>query len=103
MHTLNIFENVEFNKSGIKKQIINKGSNFYIVMFNLKKGEELPLHHCDIDGDLAIYIIEGEGVFLKKDGTLIAKKGELLIANIKEPHGLRAYTNMIALAAVTPH
>ncbi len=103
MRTLNIIENAEFNDNSMKKQMVNKGSSFYILNFNLKKGQELPLHHRDIDGELAIYIIEGEGVFLKEDGTFPAKKGEILIGNIREPHGLRAHTDMIAIAAVTPH
>lgn len=55
MHTLNIIENAEFSDISMKKQMVNKGSSFYILNFNLKKGQELPLHHRDIDGELAIY------------------------------------------------
>lgn len=103
MHALNLIDNAEFNDSSMKKHIINKGINFNVINFNLKKGQELPIHHRDIEGDFAICIIEGEGLFLTENGELPAKRGEVLLGKIKEPHGIKAHTDMIVIATVTPH
>ena len=54
----------------------------------------------DIQG---ILVIEGEGEFLGKDEAAIpAKTGDILISDIREPHGVRATTNMRIIVTIAP-
>jgi quercetin dioxygenase-like cupin family protein len=52
---------------------------------------------------LSIVVLEGSGFFLGKDGqTLPAGTGDVLIADIREPHGVRAVTDMRVLVTIAP-
>ena len=44
---------------------------FKILNFNFKAGQELPVHSHDIEGQLSLVILEGEGEFkeLRRSGT----------------------------------
>ena len=57
----------------------------------------------DLDGELSIQVLEGEGFFLgEKDSEIQAKKGDILISEIREPHGVRAKTQMRILVTIAP-
>ena len=76
---------------------------FKIINFNFKAGQELPVHSHDIEGQLSLVILEGEGEFLAKDNaTLPAKAGDVVISEIAEPHGLRAGTDLRLLVTIAP-
>jgi quercetin dioxygenase-like cupin family protein len=76
---------------------------FKIINFNFKAGQELPVHNHDIEGQLSLVIIEGEGEFLGKDNaTIPAKAGDVVISEISEPHGLRAKTDLRLLVTIAP-
>ena len=61
------------------------------------------MHSHDIDGQLSLVIIEGEGEFLGKDDTTLpAKTGDVVISDIAEPHGLRAKTDLRLLVTIAP-
>ena len=57
----------------------------------------------DIDGQLSLVIIEGEGEFLGEgDAAIPAKAGDVAISEIAEPHGLRAKTDLRLLVTIAP-
>ena len=73
------------------------------MLFNLRAGVTFPVHSHDLDGELSIHVIEGEGVFLGEGNTEIpAKTGQILISQIREPHGVRATTDMRIVVTIAP-
>ncbi len=74
-----------------------------ILNFNFRAGQELPIHSHDIEGQLSIAVLEGNGEFLGKEGnTLTANPGDVLISDISEPHGIRAKSDMRVLVTIAP-
>ena len=88
----------EFVTHDVKRFLVEKPEGF-----NFKAGQELPIHSHDIEGQLTIAVLEGEGEFLAKDGiALPAKPGDVLISDIAEPHGIRAIDNMRVIVTIAP-
>ena len=57
----------------------------------------------DVEGQLSIVVIEGEGEFLGNDGlTLPANTGDVLISDIREPHGILAISDMRVIVTIAP-
>ena len=103
MKRLNIYEENDFSEKAFKKLLVHDSPYFKILNFNFKAGQELPVHSHDIEGQLSLVIIEGQGEFLGKDGdTLPAKTGDVVISDIAEPHGLRAKTDLRLLVTIAP-
>lgn len=93
----------EFHPEHMKKFLVHDSAYFRIINFNLGAGVVFPVHSHDLDGQLSILVIEGEGEFLGKDETSIpAKSGDILISDIQEPHGVKATTNMRIIVTIAP-
>jgi quercetin dioxygenase-like cupin family protein len=92
-----------FEPLGPKRVLVHDSPYFKILNFNFKPGQGLPVHSHEVDGQLSIQVLEGEGDFLAKDGaTLPAAAGDILIAEIAEPHGVMARTPMRILVTIAP-
>jgi quercetin dioxygenase-like cupin family protein len=103
MRHIKVFEEGRFDDKAFTRLLVHDSQFFKIVNFNFRKGQELPIHSHDIEGQVSIAILEGEGEFLGKDGaTLPARAGDVLISDISEPHGLRATTDLRALVVIAP-
>ena len=103
MEKINFYEANDFGDKAFKRLLIHDSPYFKILNFNFKAGQELPVHSHDIEGQVSLVIIEGEGEFLGKDGaSLPAKAGDVLISEISEPHGLRAKTDLRLLVTIAP-
>ena len=103
MKKINLYEAGEFGDKGLKKLLVHDSPYFKILNFNFKAGQELPVHAHDIEGQVSLTVLEGEGEFLGKDGAAVpAKKGDVLISEIAEPHGLRAKTDLRLLVTIAP-
>lgn len=103
MKSLNIFTSNDFSEKGFKKLLVHDSPYFKIINFNFKAGQALPIHAHDIEGQLSILVLEGEGAFLGTDETIVpAKTGDVLVCDIAEPHGVRADTNMRVLVTIAP-
>jgi quercetin dioxygenase-like cupin family protein len=93
----------EFDEKHMKKFLIHDSPYFRIINFNLAAGIVFPVHSHDLEGQLSIQVIEGEGEFLGKDNTTMeAKTGDILISEIREPHGVRATTDMRIVVTIAP-
>jgi quercetin dioxygenase-like cupin family protein len=66
MKKVNLFEENGFNDLGMKKFLVHDSPYFKILNFNFKAGQQLPIHSHDLEGQLSILILEGEGEFLEK-------------------------------------
>jgi quercetin dioxygenase-like cupin family protein len=103
MKKINLYEENGFNDLNLSRFLVHDSPYFKILNFNFKAGQELPIHSHDVEGQLSIAILEGQGEFLAKDNaTLPAKAGDILISEINEPHGLRAKSNMRVLVTIAP-
>ncbi|MGA7576663.1 MAG: cupin domain-containing protein [Desulfobaccales bacterium] len=103
MKKINIFEANDFSEKSMKKLLVHDSPYFKIINFNFKAGQELPVHAHDSEGQVSLVVLEGEGEFLGKDGaTLPAARGDVLICEIAEPHGIRAKTELRLLVTIAP-
>ena len=103
MKKINLYEENDFNDLHMQRFLVHDSPYFKILNFNFKAGQELPIHSHDIEGQLSITVIEGEGEFLGKDQASIpAKQGDILISDIAEPHGIRAKSEMRVVVTIAP-
>ncbi len=103
MKKINIIEQNSFDDLSMKRLLVHDSAYFKVLNFNFKAGQELPIHSHDVEGQLSIAVLEGEGEFMGKDGaSLPAKMGDILIADISEPHGVKAASNMRVLVTIAP-
>jgi quercetin dioxygenase-like cupin family protein len=103
MKKVNLYEEKGFSDTGFARMLVHDSPYFKILNFNFKAGQELPIHSHDIEGQVSIAVLEGDGEFLGKDGaTLLAKAGDVLICEISEPHGLKAKSEMRVLVTIAP-
>lgn len=103
MKQINLFEANDFSDKGMKKLLVHDSPYFKILNFNFRAGQELPVHSHDIEGQVSLAILEGAGEFLGKDGASVpGKTGDVVIAEIAEPHGFRATTNVRLLVTIAP-
>ena len=92
-----------FHPEHMKKFLVHDSAYFRIINFNLGAGVVFPVHSHDLDGQLSIQVIEGEGEFLGDNDTSIpAKTGDMLISDIAEPHGVQAKTDMRIVVTIAP-
>ncbi|HDZ90893.1 MAG: ectoine synthase [Deltaproteobacteria bacterium] len=103
MKKVEIFKDNRFNDLHMSRYLVHDSPYFKILNFNFRAGQELPIHSHDIEGQLSIAVLSGEGEFLAKDGaTLPANPGDVLISDISEPHGVRAFTDLRVLVTIAP-
>ena len=104
MKKISLDETREFKEDGMTRFFLVQDSpHFKIINFNLSAGHTFPVHSHDLDGQLSILVIEGEGYFLGKDeAEMPAKTGDILISEIREPHGVRAASDMRILVTIAP-
>jgi quercetin dioxygenase-like cupin family protein len=100
---IEVFKEGRFSEKGMQKFLIHDSPYFRVLNFNFKSGQELGIHSHDVEGQLSIVVLEGEGEFLGKDGlTLAANTGDVLISDIREPHGILAFSDMRVIVTIAP-
>lgn len=104
MKVLKLDDTNEFNPGKMQRFFLVEDSpHFKLINFNLDEGVTFPVHSHDLDGELSILVLEGEGFFLGEDDAEIpAQKGDILISQIREPHGVRASSKMRILVTIAP-
>jgi len=104
MKKVELFKENGFNDLHMSRLLVHDSPYFKVLNFNFRAGQELPIHSHNLDGQVSIAVIEGEGEFLGKDGaTIPAGPGDVLISDIREPHGIRATTtDLRVLVTIAP-
>ncbi|MDI6852497.1 MAG: cupin domain-containing protein [Deltaproteobacteria bacterium] len=102
MKKVNLYEANDFSDASFKRLLVHDSPYFKILNFNFRAGQELPLHSHNIEGQVSMTILEGEGEFMGKDANLSAKAGDVLVCDISEPHGLRAKSDLRLLVTIAP-
>lgn len=93
----------DFSELNFRNFLVHDSPYFKILNFNFKAGQVLPVHSHDIEGQVSIVVLEGEGEFLGDEGAVLpAKTGNVLVSDISEPHGVKAVTNMRVLVTIAP-
>ena len=104
MRSVKLTETAEYTAGAMKRFFLVENSEYFkIINFNLDAGVTFPVHSHDLDGELSIQVLEGEGWFLGDNGAeTVAVPGDILISEIREPHGVRARTRMRILVTIAP-
>lgn len=102
MKKINIIEANEFSDQGMKRLLVHDSPYFKILNFNYRAGQHMPVHSHDLEGQVCMVILEGEGEFVGKDTTFPVKAGDVLVCDIAEPHGLKAKTDLRLLVTIAP-
>jgi len=104
MKILQLKDTDQFTPGAMKRFFLVEDSpSFKIVNFNLDAGVTFPVHSHDLDGELSIQVLEGEGFFLGEGELAVpAQQGDILISRIREPHGVRAKSKMRILVTIAP-
>jgi len=103
MKTIQLTTTDEFAAGSMKRFFLVEDSPYFkIINFNLDAGVTFPVHSHDLDGELSILVLGGEGSFLDGNKKIPAKAGDLLISQIREPHGVEAATRMRLLVTIAP-
>jgi quercetin dioxygenase-like cupin family protein len=98
-----VFEENGFSDKAMTNFLVHESPYLKIINFNFKAGQQLPVHAHDIDGQVSITVLEGRGEFIGAAGSrLPANPGDVLVADISEPHGIKADSDMRVLVAIAP-
>jgi len=98
-----VFKENSFSDKSMQNLLVHESPYMKVLNFNFKAGQELPIHSHDIEGQLSIVVLEGQGHFLADGGkTLDANTGDVLLSDISEPHGVRAVSDMRVLVTIAP-
>ncbi len=99
---IEIDEVAKFSKDRFGVELLHDSPNTRILLFCFEAGQELPVHSHDVESDVSICVLEGEGQFTGGEKDIPAKKGSLLVSPVSEPHGIKAKTRMKVLVSITP-
>ncbi|QJB57801.1 cupin domain-containing protein [Pseudodesulfovibrio sp. zrk46] len=103
MKKIELFEEHGFKDLTFSNYLVHESEFMKVINFNFKAGQQLPVHSHDLEGELTLTILEGEGEFLGADGvSMPAHIGDVLVSEIAEPHGVKAITDMRVLVTIAP-
>ncbi len=103
MKAVSLYEANDFDEKTMKRLLVHDSPYMKVLNFNFKAGQTLPVHNHDIEGEVCLTILEGEGEFLgAEDTSRPAKAGDVIITDISEPHGLNAFTDLRLLVTIAP-
>ena len=103
MKQVSMFTENGFSGERFTRLLVQDSPYFKIINFNFTAGQELPVHSHNLEGQVALTILEGEGLYLDgKSEPLPVKAGDVLISEIAEPHGLRATSDLRLLVVIAP-
>ena len=63
MKKISIYDEKDFSDKAFTKLLVHDSPYFKIINFNFKAGQELPVHSHDIEGQVSIAVLQGEGEF----------------------------------------
>lgn len=102
MKLVDLAECANFTADKLCRALLYDSPNMRILNFNFEPGQEMPVHSHDVDADVALLVLEGEGVFTGGPEPVPAKAGMLQIMPVSQTHGLRASTRLRLLVFIAP-
>ncbi|MDX1762773.1 MAG: cupin domain-containing protein [bacterium] len=98
----NIQDMARFEDDKMTVQITHDSVNFRQLLFCFKAGQELPVHSHDVDSEVIMAIIDGEGAVIEDEKAIDVRRGDVVIGAVRIPHGIVAKTEMKVLVTITP-
>jgi quercetin dioxygenase-like cupin family protein len=102
MKVFNLQDTAKFSQERFFRELIFDSPNLRVLNFNFEPGQELPVHSHPADSEVALLVLEGEGVFTGGPEEIPAKPGVMQIMPVTEPHGLKALTRLRLLVVIAP-
>ncbi len=102
MTKFEIDEIANFSEENFWMKIVHDSPNIRLILFCFEPGQELPVHSHDVESEVVLHVVDGEGFFTGGEEDVPAKKGSTLVSQVSEPHGIRATTRMKVLVGITP-
>lgn len=103
MKRINLFKDTDFSEKTMRRLLVHDSPYFKILNFNFLPGQSLPVHAHDIEGQVSLFVLEGEGDYLTgKEHNIPVAAGDLVVCDIAEPHGVHARTPMRVLVTIAP-
>ena len=102
MKKIALYEENGFKDLTFSSCLVHESEFMKVLNFNFRAGQQLPVHSHELEGELTIAVLEGEGEFLAKDDAMPARPGDVLVSDIAEPHGVKAHTDMRVLVTIAP-
>ncbi len=102
MKLFNLPDAAKFSADKPGRELLFDSPNLRVLTFSFEPGQELPVHSHDVDSEVALLILEGEGVFTGGPEEIPARAGMMQIMPVSEPHGLRALTRLRLLVFIAP-
>ncbi len=91
-----------FSTEKMTVKITHDSMNFRQLLFCFMAGQELPVHSHDVDSEIIFAIMDGEGVLIEDGKEVEVKKGDIVIGQVRIPHGIRAVSDLKVLVTITP-
>ncbi|MFN3535372.1 MAG: cupin, partial [Desulfatiglandales bacterium] len=79
MKILSVTEQASFNQLHMGRLLVHDSPYFKILSFSFLEGQELPVHSHEIEGEVSIFVMEGEGEFLGGEVPIPARAGDIMI------------------------
>ena len=103
MKKIELYKEHGFKDLTFSNYLVHESEFMKVINFNFKAGQKLPIHSHDLEGELTLTVLEGEGEFLGADGvSMPARPGDVLVSEIAEPHGVSAVSDMRVLVTIAP-
>jgi len=99
--SVNLDKLAKFSTDKPCRELVFDSPNMRVLNFNFEPGQELPVHSHQNDSEVALLILEGEGVFTGAQ-EMPARAGDLQIMPVTQPHGLKAKTRLRLLVIIAP-
>jgi len=91
-----------FSAMRLSTSIVHDSFAWRVLTFNFEAGQELPVHSHPTDSEVALLVMEGEGMLTGGAEEIPLKAGSLAVSPVSEPHGIRATTRMRVLVIIAP-
>lgn len=78
--------------------LLHDSADARVVVFRIDPGEEVAVHVSP--SSVLLMILEGRGVVSGADGERQVKAGDIVAYDPREPHGMRAPSERLVIAAV---
>jgi quercetin dioxygenase-like cupin family protein len=101
MKFIDLKEFTKFDPGKMHRELLYDSPNLRVLSFNFEPGQELPVHSHEVDSEVTLLILEGEGEFTGAH-PMPARAGTLQIMSVNEAHGLKAKTRLRLLVFITP-
>jgi quercetin dioxygenase-like cupin family protein len=102
MKLIDLKETAKFKPDKFFRELLFDSPNMRMLNFNFEPGQEMPVHSHEADNEVALLILEGEGVFTGGPQEVPFTTGALAIMPVSAPHGLRAKTRVRLLVTIAP-